>query len=172
MPQLSSRPLHGTEILDKLDGSGKYRRNAHIFSIQGIRRFNSALHQAPQLTLSDFSEGVFVFYCPFPSAISHPSFPCRPLLPAALSFLSSISSSSFRPAVLPHGLYLSFSGPGRVLSRVLGPFPLFLGPGKVFFHVPGPFSSFWGPGSEVSIRRSGSRRGRRCRRLAQREGIG
>ncbi|MBQ9410698.1 MAG: hypothetical protein IJU21_03720, partial [Bacteroidales bacterium] len=44
--------LHGTEILDKLDGSGKYRRNAHIFSIQGIRRFNSALHQAPKRSRS------------------------------------------------------------------------------------------------------------------------
>ena len=62
MPQPSPNAFCGTNIEAETDCIGKYRRNAQILSIHGINRFNSALHNAPLLQLSEESEGCFVLW--------------------------------------------------------------------------------------------------------------
>lgn len=51
MCQSSPEAFCGTKTGAEIVELGKYRLNAHILSIQGIRRFNSALHIAPQVGL-------------------------------------------------------------------------------------------------------------------------
>ena len=51
MCQSSPDAFCGTKTGAEIVELGKYRLNAHILSIQGIKRFNSALHIAPQVGL-------------------------------------------------------------------------------------------------------------------------
>ena len=63
MCQSSPDAFCGTKTGAEIVELGKYRLNAHIFSIQGIRRFNSALHQAPQV-VRRANQSVALFFCP------------------------------------------------------------------------------------------------------------